>query len=274
MRPCRTRTTAFTLVELLVVIAIISILAALLLPALEEALEEARKVSCMNLLKQNYLCVSFYTDDHDGLVPPIGYYQQHPAGYGRQWFIAVQQGVEIFSYDYPDNCGIGTLYPAYYETYETLYCPNADRRTMIPEWWEPTPLASQRVAVEGRNPKYAKIGYAYTGGWGTAGYPANGHPASYQVNYRLDEQGRVLMQDFFWCSGSPAKYYGSHPSGASTYGAATACEGGSFLFADGAVVYATSSIPLASIPGGGSGWYGDVWVKQSTSYRYALYTEP
>jgi len=60
----------FTLIELLVVISVIALLMAILLPALQKAKYQAKRIVCMSNVRQQLMTFFTYSEDNDGKFPP------------------------------------------------------------------------------------------------------------------------------------------------------------------------------------------------------------
>jgi prepilin-type N-terminal cleavage/methylation domain-containing protein/prepilin-type processing-associated H-X9-DG protein len=135
VRPAPRR--GFTLIELLVVIAIIAVLIALLLPAVQSAREAARRISCVNNLKQLGLACHNYHDTN--LKFPPGGISLAPGqpGWGFwssqnvSWRILIAPQLEqgnVFNtvnfMIHPSDDGGASLATAWYTQMAVFSCPS------------------------------------------------------------------------------------------------------------------------------------------------------
>lgn len=85
----------FTLVELLVVIAIIGTLVSLLLPAVQQARESARRMSCSNNIRQLAISLQTYHDTHNSFPINYGGNQAYDnTNTGKSWLIGTLPFIE------------------------------------------------------------------------------------------------------------------------------------------------------------------------------------
>ncbi len=144
----------FTLIELLVVIAIIAILAALLLPALKNAKEQAKCISCKSNMRQVGLNLISFTNDYEGYLP-CWTGDKKNAGHEGELFPEDANMTNVVGYRWFTSESYNCFWD-YYQPTSLLVCPS--------------------------NPRYDAIYLsAKTGGWDGNSYVASERISRWQV---------------------------------------------------------------------------------------------
>ena len=161
---------AFTLIELLVVVSIIALLISILLPSLNKARDQARKIQCAGIQSNIATADQMYVNDFDGWHIPFG----SPKPSGGYWLWTENP-------HFKSTMGIPKNYTWTSTFTQDMVCPNAT-------WVLDNPYADDRY-YSWRTFGMNTWGHDAWGGRGSL--PLN---AFYQPNIRLPQQ-KLFMVD-------------------------------------------------------------------------------
>jgi prepilin-type N-terminal cleavage/methylation domain-containing protein/prepilin-type processing-associated H-X9-DG protein len=125
------RKPGFTLIELLVVISIIAVLIALLLPAVQSAREAARRIQCVNNMKQIGLALHNYHDVYGSFPPGPG--GNNSLNWRAMVMPFIEQGTVFNAVNFSEDiqnvaAGVPTFYTVYYAISSVWLCPSDGHR--------------------------------------------------------------------------------------------------------------------------------------------------
>lgn len=114
---------AFTLIELLVVISIIAVLMAILMPSLQKARDQARRIHCVSNVRSLSMAWFMYKDENDDKL--VG-----GSTGDNQWVADPVNGANSTLEEKKDAIRAGLLFPYLSKSVDVYHCP-ADRRKQL-----------------------------------------------------------------------------------------------------------------------------------------------